>query len=98
MNITSQQGNRFHRTPWPMSLQSRHCSATSTESALHLAAGVQFLGGSLRCLSAASTHATDYRCASVMRNFAIHCSVHGGSSTPKRFAAERSLKPLNKDQ
>ena len=27
---------------------------------------VQFLGGSLRCLSAASTHANYYRCASVM--------------------------------
>src|SRR5467141_2942858 len=66
MNITSQQGNRFHRTPWPMSLQSHHCSATNMESAPHLAAGVQFLGGSLRCLSAASTHATDYRCASLM--------------------------------
>jgi hypothetical protein len=65
-NITSQQGNRSHRTPWLMSSQSQNCSATNTESAPHLVAGVQFLGGSLRYLSAASTHATDYRCASVM--------------------------------
>ena len=40
--------------------QSHHWSATNTESAPHLAASVPFLGGSLRCLSAASTHATDY--------------------------------------
>ena len=66
MNITSQQANRFPRTLWLMSLRSHHCSATNSESAPHLAAGVRFLGGSLRCLSVASTHATDHRCASVM--------------------------------
>ena len=43
--------------------------ATNTESAPHLAAGVQFLGGSLHSLSAASTYATDYRCASVMLQY-----------------------------
>ena len=47
------------------------------------AAGVQFLGGRLRCLSTASTHATDYRCASVMLQ-RRNSSVHGGFSTPKR--------------
>ena len=54
-----------------MSPQSRRCSATNTESAPHLAAGVRSLGGSLRCLSAASMHATDYRCASGMLQ---HCN------------------------
>jgi hypothetical protein len=97
-SITSQQGNHFHRTPWPMSLQSHHCSATNMESAPHLAAGVQFLGGSLRCLLAASTHPTDYRCASVMlqhRNslFSSRRVFHA-----KTVPAELSLHPLNKDQ
>jgi hypothetical protein len=31
-------------------------------------------------------------------NVAIHCSVHARFSTPKRFPAELSLLPLNKDQ
>ena len=94
-DITSQQANRFHRTLRPMSLQSQRCSATNTESAPHLAADVQFLGGSLRCLSAAWTYATDYRCAFVMQQ---RRDFHGGFSTPKRFPAELSLSPLCKDQ
>ena len=50
------------------------------------------------CLSAASTHATDYRCASACCNIAIHCSVHGEIFHAKTVPAELSLHPLNKDQ
>ena len=98
MNITSQRGNRFHQTPWPMSLQSHQCSATNTESAPHLAAGVQFLGGSLRCLSAASTHATDHRCASVTLQHRNSLLSSRRVFHAKTVPAERSLNPLNKDQ
>ena len=96
--ITSQQGNRFHRTPWPMSLQSHRCSATNTESAPHLAAGVQFLGGSLRCSSAASTHATDHRCASVMLQHRNLLLSSRRACHTKTAPAELFLHPLNKDQ
>jgi hypothetical protein len=89
MNITSQQGNRAHRTSWPMSLQSHHCSAANTESAPHLAAGVQFLGGS---------HATDYRCPSVMLQRRNSLLTSRRVFHAKTIPTELSLLPSNKDQ
>jgi hypothetical protein len=50
-------------------------------TAPHLAGGVQFLGGNLRCLSAASKHTTDYRCAFVMLQHRNSLLSYGGFST-----------------
>jgi transglycosylase-like protein with SLT domain len=84
--------------PSPMSPQSHHCSATNRDSAPHLAAGVQFLGGSLRCSSVASTHAADYRRASGMLQYRNSLLSSRLAFHAKTVAAELSLHPLNEDQ
>ncbi|SHN84367.1 hypothetical protein SAMN05444170_5873 [Bradyrhizobium erythrophlei] len=70
----------------------------TTVIASHLAVGVQSVGGSLRRLPVALTHANDYRCVSMMLQYRNSLLSSRRVFHAETVAAELSLLPSNKDQ